>query len=56
MLRRMSLVATRWRMRSCGGGDRLPAVGLNLFAMTAGGLDRSFAVAILAGVVARTTD
>src|SRR6516165_2645554 len=30
--------------------------GLNLFAMTAGGLIAGFAVAILAGVVARTTE
>src|ERR1700743_364822 len=57
MLRRMSL----------GGGAVAHAIqpgaavgfllsGLNLFAMTAGGLIAGFAVALLAGVVSRTTD
>jgi zinc/manganese transport system permease protein len=57
MLRRMSLVGDAMAHAILpGAATGFLLSGLNLFAMTAGGLIAGFAVAILAGVVARTTD
>ena len=57
MLRRMSLVGDAMAHAILpGAAIGFLLSGLNLFAMTAGGLIAGFAVAILAGVVARTTD
>ena len=57
MLRRMSLVADAMAHAILpGAAVGFLLSGLNLFAMTAGGLIAGFAVALLAGVVARTTD
>lgn len=56
MLRRMSLVGDAMAHAILPGAALGFLVsGLNLFAMTAGGLTAGFAVAILAGVVARST-
>ena len=57
MLRRMSLVGDAMAHAILpGAAVGFLLSGLNLFAMTAGGLIAGFAVAILAGVVARTTE
>jgi zinc/manganese transport system permease protein len=57
MLRRMSLVGDAMAHAILpGAAIGFLLSGLNLFAMTVGGLIAGFAVAILAGVVARTTD
>jgi zinc/manganese transport system permease protein len=57
MLRRMSLVGDAMAHAILpGAAVGFLLSGLNLFAMTAGGLIAGFAVAILAGVVSRTTD
>src|SRR3984893_3690779 len=57
MLRRMSLGAEAMAHAVLpGAAIGFLLSGLNLFAMTAGGLIAGFAVAILAGVVARTTE
>ncbi len=57
MLRRMSLVGDAMAHAILpGAAIGFLLSGLNLFAMTAGGLIAGFAVAILAGVVARTTE
>jgi zinc/manganese transport system permease protein len=57
MLRRMSLVGDAMAHAILPGAALgFLLSGLNLFAMTVGGLIAGFAVAILAGVVARTTD
>jgi zinc/manganese transport system permease protein len=57
MLRRMSLVGDAMAHAILpGAAVGFLLSGLNLFAMTAGGLIAGFAVALLAGVVARTTD
>ena len=57
MLRRMSLVGDAMAHAILpGAAVGFLLSGLNLFAMTAGGLVAGFAVALLAGVVARTTD
>jgi zinc/manganese transport system permease protein len=57
MLRRMSLVGDAMAHAILpGAAIGFLLSGLNLFAMTAGGLIAGFTVAILAGVVARTTD
>ena len=57
MLRRMSLVGDAMAHAILpGAATGFLLSGLNLFAMTAGGLIAGFTVAILAGVVARTTD
>src|SRR5258706_2207867 len=57
MLRRMSLVGDAMAYASVpGAAIGLLLTGLNLFAMTVGGLIEGFTVAILAGVVARTTE
>ena len=57
MLRRMSLVGDAMAHAILpGAAIGFLLSGLNLFAMTAGGLVAGFAVAILAGVVARTTE
>ena len=57
MLRRMSLVGDAMSHAILpGAAVGFLLSGLNLFAMTAGGLIAGFAVALLAGVVARTTD
>jgi zinc/manganese transport system permease protein len=57
MLRRMSLVGDAMAHAILpGAAIGFLLSGLNLFAMTAGGLIAGFAVALLAGVVARTTD
>ena len=57
MLRRMSLVGDAMAHAVLpGAAIGFLLSGLNLFAMTAGGLIAGFTVAILAGVVARTTD
>src|SRR5205823_4343153 len=56
MLRRMSLVGDAMAHAILpGAAVGFLLSGLNLFAMTAGGLIAGFAVAILAGVVARST-
>ncbi|MGY3547912.1 MULTISPECIES: metal ABC transporter permease [unclassified Bradyrhizobium] len=56
MLRRMSLVGDAMAHAILpGAAIGFLLSGLNLFAMTAGGLIAGFAVAILAGVVARST-
>ena len=56
MLRRMSLVGDAMAHAILpGAAIGFLLSGLNLFAMTAGGLAAGFAVAILAGVVARST-
>jgi zinc/manganese transport system permease protein len=56
MLRRMSLVGDAMAHAILpGAAIGFLLSGLNLFAMTAGGLVAGFAVAILAGVVARST-
>ena len=56
MLRRMSLVGDAMAHAILpGAAVGFLLSGLNLFAMTAGGLVAGFAVAILAGVVARST-
>src|SRR5689334_1412086 len=56
MLRRMSLVGDAMAHAILpGAAVGFLLSGLNLFAMTAGGLTAGFAVAILAGVVARST-
>ena len=57
MLRRMSLVGDAMAHAILpGAAIGFLLSGLNLFAMTAGGLIAGFTVAIQAGVVARTTD
>jgi zinc/manganese transport system permease protein len=57
MLRRMSLVGDAMAHAILpGAAVGFLLSGLNLFAMTAGGLVAGFAVALLAGLVARTTD
>src|SRR3981189_2498047 len=57
MLRRMSLVGDAMAHAILpGAAIGFLLSGLDLFAMTAGGLVAGFAVAILAGVVARTTE
>src|SRR6201992_3356097 len=57
MLRRMSLVGeTMAHATLPGAAVGFLLSGLNLFAVTAGGLIAGFAVALLAGVVARVTD
>src|SRR6201986_3746385 len=57
VLRRMSLVGDAMAHAILpGAAVGFLLSGLNLFAMTAGGLIAGFAVAILAGVVSRTTD
>src|SRR6478735_2488314 len=57
MLRRMSLVGDAMAHAILpGAAVGFLLSGLNLFAMTIGGLIAGFAVAILAGVVARTTE
>ena len=57
MLRRMSLVGDAMAHAILpGAAIGFLLSGLNLFAMTAGGLIAGFAVAILAGLVARTTE
>lgn len=57
MLRRISLVGDAMAHAILpGAAVGFLLSGLNLFAMTAGGLIAGFAVALLAGVVARTTD
>jgi zinc/manganese transport system permease protein len=57
MLRRMSLVGDAMAHAILpGAAIGFLLSGLNLFAMTAGGLIAGFTVAILSGVVARTTD
>ena len=57
MLRRMSLVGDAMAHAILpGAAIGFLLSGLNLFAMTAGGLIAGFTVAILAGVVARTTE
>src|SRR6201997_552231 len=57
MLRRMSLVGDAMAHASLpGAAIGFLLSGLNLFAMTTGGLIAGFAVAILSGVVARTTE
>jgi zinc/manganese transport system permease protein len=57
MLRRMSLVGDAMAHAILpGAAVGFLLSGLNLFAMTAGGLIAGFAVALLAGVVSRTTD
>ena len=57
MLRRMSLVGDAMAHAILpGAAIGFLLSGLNLFAMTIGGLIAGFAVAILAGVVARTTE
>jgi zinc/manganese transport system permease protein len=57
MLRRMSLVGDAMAHAILpGAAVGFLLSGLNLFAMTAGGLIAGFAVALLAGVVARVTD
>lgn len=57
MLRRMSLVGDAMAHAILpGAAIGFLLSGLNLFAMTFGGLIAGFAVAILAGVVARTTE
>jgi len=57
MLRRMSLVGDAMAHAILpGAAIGFLLSGLNLFAMTVGGLIAGFTVAILAGVVARTTD
>jgi zinc/manganese transport system permease protein len=57
MLRRMSLVGDAMAHAILpGAAIGFLLSGLNLFAMTLGGLVAGFAVAILAGIVARTTD
>src|SRR5260370_12294210 len=56
MLRRMSLVGDAMAHAILpGAAIGFLLSGLNLFAMTAGGLIAGFSVAILAGLVARTT-
>ena len=57
MLRRMSLVGDAMAHAILpGAAVGFLLSGLNLFAMTAGGLVAGFAVALLAGMVSRTTD
>jgi zinc/manganese transport system permease protein len=57
MLRRMSLVGDAMAHAILpGAAVGFLLSGLNLFAMTAGGLIAGFAVALLAGIVARATD
>src|ERR1700748_3285133 len=57
MLRRMSLVGDAMAHAILpGAAVGFLLSGLNLFAMTAGGLSAGFAVALLAGVVARVTE
>src|SRR5690348_2512349 len=57
MLRRMSLVGDAMAHAILpGAAIGFLISGLNLFAMTAGGLIAGFAVALLAGLVARTTE
>ena len=57
MLRRMSLVGDAMAHAILpGAAIGFLLSGLNLFAMTTGGLIAGFAVALLAGVVARTTE
>ena len=57
MLRRMSLIGDAMAHAILpGAAIGFLLSGLNLFAMTTGGLIAGFAVAILAGVVARTTE
>jgi zinc/manganese transport system permease protein len=57
MLRRMSLVGDAMAHAILpGAAVGFLLSGLNLFAMTAGGLIAGFAVALLAGVVSRTTE
>ena len=57
MLRRMSLVGDAMAHAILpGAAVGFLLSGLNLFAMTAGGLIAGFAVALLAGLVARNTD
>ena len=57
MLRRMSLVGDAMAHAILpGAAIGFLLSGLNLFAMTAGGLIAGFAVALLAGLVARATD
>jgi zinc/manganese transport system permease protein len=57
MLRRMSLVGDAMAHAILpGAAVGFLLSGLNLFAMTAGGLIAGFTVALLAGVVSRTTD
>src|SRR5260370_13899152 len=57
MLRRMSLVGDAMAHAILpGAAIGFLISGLNLFAMTTGGLIAGFTVAILAGVVARTTE
>jgi zinc/manganese transport system permease protein len=57
MLRRMSLVGDAMAHAILpGAAVGFLMSGLNLFAMTAGGLIAGFAVALLAGLVSRTTD
>ena len=57
MLRRMSLVGDAMAHAILpGAAVGFLLSGLNLFAMTAGGLIAGFAVALLAGVVTRTTE
>jgi zinc/manganese transport system permease protein len=57
MLRRMSLVGDAMAHAILpGAAIGFLLSGLNLFAMTAGGLIAGFAVAILAGIVARATE
>ncbi|MDE1933071.1 metal ABC transporter permease [Bradyrhizobium sp.] len=57
MLRRMSLVGDAMAHAILpGAAVGFLLSGLNLFAMTAGGLIAGFAVALLAGVVSRATD
>ena len=57
MLRRMSLVGDAMAHAILpGAAVGFLLSGLNLFAMTAGGLIAGFAVALLAGIVARVTD
>ena len=57
MLRRMSLVGDAMAHAILpGAAIGFLLFGLNLFAMTVGGLVAGFAVAILAGLVARTTE
>src|SRR5271168_5338411 len=57
MLRRMSLTGDAMAHAILpGAAVGFLVSGLSLFAMTAGGLVAGFAVALLAGLVARTTD
>src|SRR6201989_2892911 len=57
MLRRMSLVGDAMAHAILpGGAIGFLISGLNLFAMTAGGLVAGFVVALLTGVVARMTE